>query len=149
MTTPKPDLDGRDHYARLASMMSDRGETWDLSDNDRAAIEWGLNELARIGARLARAERAERERDALQRHYDAAAPEHNLLALLDLYEARERTAEARLARAEEALRWARCFRCGAVKGTHGRPCITDADAQAWLDKQAAALSPTDTEGDTT
>ncbi len=33
-------------------------------------------------------ERLREERDALQRHYDAAAPEHNLLALLDLYEAR-------------------------------------------------------------
>lgn len=31
---------------------------------------------------------ARAERDALKRHYDAAAPEHNLLALLDLYESR-------------------------------------------------------------
>jgi hypothetical protein len=84
MTTPKPDLDGRDHYARLASMMSDRGETWDLSDNDRAAIEWGLNELARIGARLARAKRRSersattstttRTRTAIGPPADAASP---------------------------------------------------------------------------
>jgi chromosome segregation ATPase len=65
----------------------------------------------------ARAELADvtRERDALQRHYDAAAPEHNLLALLDLYWEREEdaTAERDQARAElaaaqtDAAEWAR------------------------------------------
>jgi hypothetical protein len=47
------------------------------------------------------------ERDALKRHYDAAAPEHNLLALLDLYEERERQATAerdRLAAELQAIR---------------------------------------------
>ncbi len=34
------------------------------------------------------------ERDALRQHYDAAGPEHNLLALLDLYHDREMAAEA-------------------------------------------------------
>lgn len=33
----------------------------------------------------ARADAAEAQRDALQRHFDAAGPEHNLLALLDHY----------------------------------------------------------------
>ena len=42
-----------------------------------------------LRALLARLRAAEAERDALRRHYDAAAPEHNLLALLDLYEERE------------------------------------------------------------
>lgn len=36
---------------------------------------------------------AERERDASKRHYDAAGPEHNLLALLDLYHDRKMEAE--------------------------------------------------------
>lgn len=34
----------------------------------------------------------EKERDALRSHYDRAAPEHNLLALLDLYAERESAA---------------------------------------------------------
>lgn len=33
-----------------------------------------------------RAEKAEEERDALRHHYDKAGPEHNLLALLDMYD---------------------------------------------------------------
>jgi hypothetical protein len=32
------------------------------------------------------------ERDALRRHYESAGPEHNLLALLDLYDKQRRTA---------------------------------------------------------
>ncbi len=38
-------------------------------------------------------ERLTAERDALQRHYDAASPEHDLLGLLDLYFERELAAE--------------------------------------------------------
>ena len=62
-----------------------------------------LSLLDRLGSSESRAERAERERDALQRHYDAAAPEHNLLALLDLYAEREQAAIARAERAEAEL----------------------------------------------
>lgn len=38
----------------------------------------------------------------LERHYREAAPEHNLLALLDLYEGRRREAESRASAAVEA-----------------------------------------------
>lgn len=51
-----------------------------------AAFEAGLDRAEVAERDLAR---VTRERDALQRHYDAAAPEHNLLALLDLYHSRE------------------------------------------------------------
>lgn len=37
---------------------------------------------------------------ALRRHYDAAGPDHNLLALLDLYHEREQAALAKLAEAK-------------------------------------------------
>jgi hypothetical protein len=37
---------------------------------------------------------AARERDGLRAHYDTAGPEHNLLALLDLYEERRASATA-------------------------------------------------------
>ncbi len=47
------------------------------------------------------------ERDALQRHYDAASPEHNLLALLDSYESDRDSAVSRAASAEAALGRAR------------------------------------------
>jgi hypothetical protein len=43
------------------------------------------------------------ERDALKLHYDAAGPEHNLLALLDLYWEREQAAKAELARCHDRL----------------------------------------------
>lgn len=46
---------------------------------------------------------AERERDALQRHYDEAGPEHNLLALLDLYDDRKVEAQRERDEAREAL----------------------------------------------
>ena len=42
----------------------------------------------------ARADAAEAQRDALQRHFDAAGPEHNLTSLFDLYEERAEAAEA-------------------------------------------------------
>lgn len=41
----------------------------------------------------ANATAAAEQLEAMRRHYDAAAPEHNLLALLDLYEERQRGAE--------------------------------------------------------
>jgi len=47
-------------------------------------------------AALADVERLTAERDALQLHYDAAGPEHNLMALLDLYHERESEALAEL-----------------------------------------------------
>jgi len=43
-------------------------------------------------------DQARAERDALAKHYDRAAPEHNLLALLDLYDEREREARAEVER---------------------------------------------------
>lgn len=43
------------------------------------------------------------ERDALKRHYDAAAPEHNLLELLDMYMENELEAKRKLEAAEERL----------------------------------------------
>ena len=44
---------------------------------------------------------ARAEREALRRHYDEAGPEHNLLALLDLYDERRAAAESER---DEALR---------------------------------------------
>lgn len=41
-----------------------------------------------------RAEKAEEERDALRHHYDKAGPEHNLLALLDMYDEWRAAAES-------------------------------------------------------
>ena len=32
-----------EHERRLESMVNDNGQTWDLSDNDTAAIGWALN----------------------------------------------------------------------------------------------------------
>ena len=64
-------------------------------DEARANERDALRDLAAVTA----------ERDALRKHYDAAGPEHNLLALLDLYH--ERWSEARkeaAGRAEENLR---------------------------------------------
>ena len=55
----------------------------------------GYRELgARAAAAEERAEKAERERDALRHHYDEASPEHNLLALLDMYDERRVAAES-------------------------------------------------------
>jgi hypothetical protein len=47
---------------------------------------------------VAALEERTREVAALRRHYDAAGPEHNLLALLDLYEERRLSAEREVAR---------------------------------------------------
>lgn len=55
-----------------------------------AELECPLCKCANLQSSL---ERLTKERDSLQRHYDAAAPEHNLLALLDLYDDRARKAE--------------------------------------------------------
>lgn len=54
--------------------------------------------LAHLEAELAR---VNAEREALQRHFDAAAPEHNLPALLDLYLEEQTKAEAERDEAEE------------------------------------------------
>jgi hypothetical protein len=90
----------------------------------------------RIISRLADAYEAARadlarvtgERDALQRHYDAASPEHNLLALLDLYFARAEKAETeRDARpeisVEDAVLW------GSMADSVGP--VSDAQNSAW------------------
>lgn len=55
-----------------------------------------------FAARLAN-ETLTAERDALQRHFDAAAPEHNLPALLDLYFERQVKAEKERDEARELL----------------------------------------------
>ena len=34
-----------DHLSRLQAMTDDKGETWDLSDNDRAALAWAVELL--------------------------------------------------------------------------------------------------------
>lgn len=62
---------------------------------DRDELAGHATDLQR---RLDELDDVERERDALRRHYDAAAPEHNLLALLDLYMSNLRSAEDELDR---------------------------------------------------
>lgn len=56
-----------------------------------------------LAALLERLRAAEAERDAMRWHYDAAAPEHNLLALFDLYIARAEQAERERDEARAAL----------------------------------------------
>lgn len=72
----------------------------------------------------------ERERVALQRHYDAAAPEHNLLALLDGYHAEiakvRAEGEAVCRERDDARRVAKRL---ARTGQQG--CATDADRDAF------------------
>ena len=67
-----------------------------LADVSRACI--ATTERERDAARA--------EREALRRHYDEAGPEHNLLALLDLYDERRAAAESERdeARAERDAR---------------------------------------------
>ena len=81
---------------------SDAGQS-PCDDDTRDAIVALHNAWPAISARL-RAAAAEVEQ--LQRHYDAAAPEHNLLAVLDLYEGRRLEAEAEVERLRGALRGA-------------------------------------------
>lgn len=76
-----------------------------------------LDEVERLRAELSTAETAgkilgqaydevDAERDSLRSHYNRAAPEHNLLALLDLYEERADKLRALLAEAcQIAWRW--------------------------------------------
>jgi outer membrane protein TolC len=59
-------------------------------------------EAAELAA-LAELDEAKAERDALQRHYDAAGPEHNLLALLDHYHDRIMLSDNACANAREQL----------------------------------------------
>jgi hypothetical protein len=89
---------------------------------------------------LAKLAAVEAERDALQRHYDAAAPEHNLLALLDLYDdrrveaLRERDAAlAKLATQAEAIEAHRLHLAAEVART-GR---VEAERDAAVGKLAA------------
>lgn len=65
-----------------------------LTEADLANANLRAQDLA------AQLDRTRAERDALQRHYDAASPEHNLLALLDLYDDRR----AEIAAREPALK---------------------------------------------
>ena len=69
---------GEEYRAEIARLTSDNA-------NRRAA--WRVNEQQRVQQHHT-IERLAAERDALRLHYDAAGPEHNLLALLDLYHAR-------------------------------------------------------------
>lgn len=88
-------------------------------ENERLRlIEQGVNEMhifdkyAVLGPgayahALKRIQELETERVAFKRHYDAASPEHNLLALLDLYKEREDAALARVAELERVFEIAR------------------------------------------
>lgn len=77
----------------------------------------------------ARLRAAEAESAKLRSHYDAAAPEHNLLALLDLYEGRRLEAVAECERLRGALRNVRddydCDGVG-VGGLECRHCLARA-----------------------
>ncbi len=42
MSKPEATQTNADHYERLKAMAFDRGETWDLSDKDQAAIRFAL-----------------------------------------------------------------------------------------------------------
>src|SRR5258708_21140230 len=44
----------QDHIERLRAMESDHGETWDLSENDQAAIRWARHQIETIDEALAR-----------------------------------------------------------------------------------------------
>jgi len=92
-------------------------------------VEQLLAEIDRLRTELAeaRAERdaARKERDALQRHYDATGPEHNLLALLDLYESREREA---LAGEADAVRRAESAELGCEIAYRREPTQDEGDA---------------------
>lgn len=35
-----------ENLERLRAMSTDNGQTWDLSDNDQAAIKWALNAIS-------------------------------------------------------------------------------------------------------
>lgn len=69
---------------------------------DADFIAAAKNAWPSISARLRAAEAANAR---LRSHYDAAAPEHNLLALLDLYEGRRLEAVAEVARLRGLVRW--------------------------------------------
>ena len=73
----------------------------DLWDEDDAAT-WAKDASAIVALRNATPAIAElcAEVERLRRHYNAAGPEHNLLALLDLYHEREQAAIAKLAEAK-------------------------------------------------
>lgn len=82
-------------------------------------------------------EEAEAKAAALKRHYDAAGPEHNLLALLDLYHERTEAAEAKAAASEERESTERRLRQSAdVDITHLKKLLTAAerDGDAWKAK---------------
>lgn len=51
-TTPIRQQAEREHIERLQAMAEDDGDTWDLSDNDKAAIRFALKELAARDPRL-------------------------------------------------------------------------------------------------
>jgi hypothetical protein len=107
---------------------------------------------------------AQAERDALKRHYDGAGPEHNLLALLDLYNDRRGEAdnaaanardEAAALRAQLATALQQCAngaaklaaieslpRCGLVTSQMGGLLIAERPDGAWVsyEKLRAALA---------
>jgi hypothetical protein len=109
--TPAPGLD-LDAVERAAKMTADRevfvedgaiyaydGEVCfrvGSAENDAAEEEVASAIVATLNAAPALIA----EVRALRRHYDAAGPDHNLLALLDLYHEREQAALAKLAEAK-------------------------------------------------
>lgn len=90
------------------------------------------------------------ERDALKKHYDAAGPEHNLLALLDLWleekiEAQQRAerAEARAEALTKALTWiAAADKCQNEKAPGGACSPKDPECDRCIAR--AALNKTET-----
>jgi hypothetical protein len=64
--------------------------------------------------------------ERLQAHFDAAAPEHNLPELLDLYFERQKSAEQKLERLESALEFTAKATLNHAAGEKGFPTFTEA-----------------------
>ena len=93
---------------RNAALLLMKDEEARAEKAERERDEWKakhdtLADVSRSCIATAERERdaARAEREALRRHYDEAGPEHNLLALLDLYDERRAAAESER---DEALR---------------------------------------------
>lgn len=55
---------GLEHYERLCAMRDDKGLTWDLSGNDRAAFRWAIEQIDSIATIRAEAMAEQRKKDA-------------------------------------------------------------------------------------
>lgn len=65
---PKTRTERRENLQRLAAMADDEGETWDLSENDKNAIDWVVGEHQALTYEN---DQLRRERDELQAKLDA------------------------------------------------------------------------------